>query len=142
MILQLFHCESHPTHNLSQRQKTVCFLLMTKSLSFLPAVNQYINHPAHYVPVVEWTVRGERVSAKFDVILAISNYFRCISPISSVALATTAPQNDESEYQNQSHLNNDTFYFPCVIGLDLHEHTSIVLTHLWICFMRLMYRVT
>ena len=71
---------------------------MTKSLSFLPAVNQYINHPAHYDPVVEWTVRGERVSAKFDVILAISNYFRCISPISSVALATTAPQNDVSEY--------------------------------------------
>ena len=98
MILQLFHCESHPTHNLSQRQKTVCFLLMTKSLSFLPAVNQYINHPAHYVPVVEWTVRGERVSAKFDVILAICNYFRSIFPISSIALATTAPQNDESEY--------------------------------------------
>ena len=127
MILQLFHRESHPTHNLSQRQKTVCFLLMTKSLSFLPAVNQYINHPAHYVPVVEWTVWGERVSAKFDVILAISNYFRSISPISSIALATTAPQNDESEYQNQSHPNNDTLYFPCVIGLDLHEHTSILL---------------
>ena len=64
----------------------------------MPAVNQYINHPAHYVPAVEWTVRGERVSAKFDVILAICNYFRSISPISSIALATTAPQNYESEY--------------------------------------------
>ena len=64
----------------------------------MPAVNQYINHPAYCVPVVEWTVRGKGVSAKFDVILAICDYFRCISPISSITLATTAPQNNESEY--------------------------------------------